>query len=631
MFIFSGVQKLQPFYTETPTSINQNKKFMKKTLLLIFSAISCTCFAQNNFISTIGTGGYDELYAVIQTPDGGFIGAGYTDDNSNNDYTYVVKVNANGQQVWNKIVQGTTGFSEGYGIINTSDGGFVISGSMNDKMAILKFDANGNLSWSKQYNELISSDASKLLQTADGGYLLSGGISADGGNQYQSYLIKTDASGNVQWSKKYFNTYYSVILDIKKTNDGNYVFIAVNYSEDADSDDTTYIVKTNTSGGVLWSKYFTEAGFYADGRSLLPTSDGGYVIAGYTYGNEDDGFMVKVDGSGNFKWSKYTNEGSSFYSVIEVSDGSYVAIGYGYNGETNDLIYLTKVSSAGALVWTRTISFDNLAANVYHLLKTGNGYIGVGSLYDYEEGNSSALFMKFDANFNSCKPAAAATGWEDFGVFGNATVPTFTGTTSVSNASVTTSTNGTFTNICTALPLTLLDFNAEAKVQSVALKWKTGEEKNTDYFDVETSIDAKIFTAVAQVKAAGNSTSIKSYTAVDKNPVAGDNWYRLKMVDKDGQYAYSNILKISFTGKSIMLVYPNPAVNNAIVVFNAEKAGSYSIQVTDLSGKLLQTIKGAATEGENKVNLSVGNYARGTYLVNIRTETSTSALKLNKQ
>jgi hypothetical protein len=605
---------------------------MRKLILLVSFLIAIKSFAQTSFISEAGTTGDEELYNVVQSADGNFFAAGFSNSNDADGDTYLAKLNSSGQQLWSKIAS-TSVYDEGFGIINTTDGGFAVSGSTGNKMGILKFDASANLSWSKQYNELTASDGSRMLQTSDGGYLFPGGISSDNFNTAQSYLIKTDASGNVQWSKKYFNVDYSFIYDVKKTADNNYVFLAINYSN-IDSD-SAYIVKINSSGSVIWCKYFYSSTEYVDGFALNATSDGGYVITGETYASAENGFILKIDGNGNYKWSKSTNvgfdEGTIFFDAVETSDGGYVAAGQYYNIDSA-YFYFTKFNSTGNVVWTKRLSYSDGYNIVYKIIKTSDGgYLSAGSTGSSIQAQNGFI-IKFDANFNSCRPMVNIGNIITFGNLATGNAPTYNGNTTVTNTAVSVTNAGSVTNKCNALPLTLLSFNGSMQNKVVNLQWKTSQEINTSYFDIEKSIDAKVFTSFARVTAAGNSNVIKSYATSDNNPSKGENWYRLKMVDKDGVFAYSNQVKVNNNSNGSVYLYPNPALGHAALYFNSNNICNYVLKITDMSGKTLQTLTGKFIPGDNIIHLDAASLARGLYLVSVVAEGQPKVvLKLNKQ
>lgn len=100
--------------------------------------------------------------------------------------------------------------------------------------------------------------------------------------------------------------------------------------------------------------------------------------------------------------------------------------------------------------------------------------------------------------------------------------------------------------ITTPLPMTLLSFTAAAIEKQVALKWCTASEKNNDYFTIERSTNGVTFTELAQIKAAGNSSVLLNYRAMDEHPFTGISYYRLKQTDYDGRFSYSLVAPVEF-------------------------------------------------------------------------------------
>jgi hypothetical protein len=137
------------------------------------------------------------------------------------------------------------------------------------------------------------------------------------------------------------------------------------------------------------------------------------------------------------------------------------------------------------------------------------------------------------------------------------------------------------------LPLNLLSFTGSIVDNAHQLNWTTIQEKNTDYFIIEHAIDANNFKAIGKTMASGQNTLENNYTFFNKNPMYGNNFYRLQIFDKDGKYTYSNVILLSYLGSKVSInVYPNPAasiinvsLNN--VVLNA----NVHIQIVDMSGK----------------------------------------------
>jgi hypothetical protein len=113
------------------------------------------------------------------------------------------------------------------------------------------------------------------------------------------------------------------------------------------------------------------------------------------------------------------------------------------------------------------------------------------------------------------------------------------------------------------LPVTLTRFTAVAESSTVLLSWSTTEEANSDRFDIERSANGKQWSRIASVASQGDSKVLVNYSHVDASPLAGQNFYRLKMVDRgadgqDGMFAYSQIRNVSFKGEGGVAPYPNP-------------------------------------------------------------------------
>jgi hypothetical protein len=173
------------------------------------------------------------------------------------------------------------------------------------------------------------------------------------------------------------------------------------------------------------------------------------------------------------------------------------------------------------------------------------------------------------------------------------------------------------------LPLQLLNFNAFAESNTtVGLKWSTAQEINVDRFDIERSTDGNSFAKVGQTKAVGNSQIQQNYYAQDKNLPAGTTvlYYRLKMIDNDNTYKYSNIevVKLNAAQSGDWLLYPNPVSIDPFVHLQVPAGISVKeIQFFDGTGKLMSRHKQAVNNNNNTyiINLPINILASGNYIV----------------
>ncbi|MFA6058452.1 MAG: T9SS type A sorting domain-containing protein [Taibaiella sp.] len=174
------------------------------------------------------------------------------------------------------------------------------------------------------------------------------------------------------------------------------------------------------------------------------------------------------------------------------------------------------------------------------------------------------------------------------------------------------------TGIGVILPVTYTYFNARKINNDVRLTWETAQEINSDYFEIQTSVDGKSFIAVDHLKAAGNSSTSRSYTYIDKNITAGDHFYRLKQVDRDGKSEYSSVRLVEnniIDNRKGLLIAPNPASGNIhINVGQSNEIKTLNIYTVD--GKKIFTKNLAITENETSV--STAGLQAGTYIAELR-------------
>ena len=135
------------------------------------------------------------------------------------------------------------------------------------------------------------------------------------------------------------------------------------------------------------------------------------------------------------------------------------------------------------------------------------------------------------------------------------------------------------------LPVSLLNFTAKNKEQSILLTWQTATEINTNFFNIERSFDGIHFNSIGKVKAVGNSNIIRNYKYNDNDlSENGEIYYRLQAIDIDGTGSYSKIEKIKFTTSQIAFsVYPNPA--KGVVYVNTK--GIIAVTIVDNAGHVL--------------------------------------------
>jgi hypothetical protein len=255
-------------------------------------------------------------YSVQQTTDGGYIMTGYYDPNGDYTLVWLLKTDANGDTLWTKTfgnpIWGT--MNVGYSVRQTTDGGYIIAGRrvvdvVSTDLYLIKTDANGDLLWSKTYDFGRLEAGYSVQQTTDSGYIIVGSTYRPGpnGEYWYAYLIKTDALGNMLWSKIFGDggDYHSEAFSVQQTTDDGYILTGwIGLSPFCIPEG--YLIKTDASGGTLWTKRY--GGLYHIARSVQQTTDGSYIIVGYRrdeYGNPMQIWFLKTNAGGDILWTKY--------------------------------------------------------------------------------------------------------------------------------------------------------------------------------------------------------------------------------------------------------------------------------------------------------------------------------------
>lgn len=177
------------------------------------------------------------------------------------------------------------------------------------------------------------------------------------------------------------------------------------------------------------------------------------------------------------------------------------------------------------------------------------------------------------------------------------------------------------------IPLSLLSFNASYNGQSVNLSWKTTNELNSKNFVIERSEDGRNFSAIGTVNA-NNSTAENNYSFSDQSPVSGASFYRLKIVDLDGKFKYSNIAVINTKLKNKFSAYPNPSTDN-ITISHAKAGVNSMIMVYSNDGKQLLQVK--VSKDAVQTSLDISKLVTGTYHVSFVNGSERSSLEFIKR
>ena len=315
-----------------------------------------------------------EGLAIVQTQDGGYLICANDSENYWQDYQsisnnniYLIKVDANGQEQWSQFYEERDANDMHY----TDDGGVVIAISYTEEeaMSLLKIDENGQEEWEKIY-EVDGGHFNTVQQNSDGGYIACGVIRSSGLNEI--FLLKTNADGDSLWFKSeyaqqgessYWEGQYGYC--IQETLDGGYI-IAGRKHIGSGTVTRPWIIKTNSAGDSMWSKsplsgsYESEEGAI---YSIIQDNEENYIACGT---NNGDMLMVKTDANGETLW--YQNFGElelneNGKKILQTTEGEYIIGGMkNYNNSGASDIYVVKTNEFGNI--TSTIELPTINKNL---------------------------------------------------------------------------------------------------------------------------------------------------------------------------------------------------------------------------------------------------------------------------
>jgi len=409
-------------------SINQ-MFFRMKTLTLLFSTLlALNLHAQNPVISwqkSLGGSNEEIASSIQQTSDGGYIVAGYsgstngevTGNHGNGDY-WIVKLSSTGDTIWQKSLGGSLS-DMANSIQQTSDGGYIVAGyssSTNGDVTgnhgvydywIVKLSSSGTIIWQKSIGGSSQDYTSTIQQTSDGGYIIAGSSQSTNGDvtgnhgNFDCWIVKLNSSGTLIWQKSLGGSGDDFAYQIRQTSDGGYIVAGVSSSTNGDvtenhGNEDYWIIKLNSSGVLMWQKSLGGSGTDV-AYSIQQTSDGGFIVAGYSGSNDsdvtgnngsDDYWIVKLSPVGDTIWQKSLGGSGADVatSIQQTSDGGFIVAGVtsSNDGDMSGIHHggidycIIKLNSTGNILWHKLLGGSNEEIT-YSIQQTSDyGYIVAG-------------------------------------------------------------------------------------------------------------------------------------------------------------------------------------------------------------------------------------------------------------
>jgi hypothetical protein len=339
------------------------------------------------FMKTFGGTGYDSGRYVQQTSDGGYIITGETDGD-----VWLIKTDRNGNIEWDRNLGGRSS----YCVQQTTDGGYIIVGKTGGDVWLIKTNITGDIEWDNHFGGADKDFGYYVQQTKDGGYIIVGETKSYGAGMEDVYLIKTDNSGNMLWNKTFGGAVDDIGYCVQQTSDDGYIITGFTYSFGWGDFNDIWLIKTDNNGDELWNKTFQIRTDWDEGRYVQQTTDGGYIITGYTqqWGYYWEVFLLKTDNAGNKIWSTTPGYGDIGYCVRQTTDGGYIITGGDYFTGGSDVL-LIKTTSSGNKQWEQQFGGFKVHAIGFCVQQTTDGgFIVVGETGSYDTGDFDVYLIK---------------------------------------------------------------------------------------------------------------------------------------------------------------------------------------------------------------------------------------------
>jgi len=363
------------------------------------------------FSLSLGSNASDLVTGIIQADDGGIVLCGYTIASAFGDNDiFIIKLGADRSIVWSNLYGGAGNDQATY-LEKTADGGFIIGGHTTsfsgsfDPLTI-KLDASGNVQWSKYYRWLNEDYSNCVIQTNDGGYILTGYSNSFGSGGYDIYSLKIDQSGSIMWVRCYGGQFNEFGNAIRQTSDGGYIIGGYTFSFGSLGDG--YILKLYGDGVINWSKTYGSTGF--DNIKDLQLASNGYIACGSTssFGLfAEDGYVLSIDNQGFVYWSRTFggNVGAvdQFNRVIQTSDGGFIFGGMMQNtNENGSDMCLVKLFGDGAFNYAKI--FGGVGTDIGSALsvKSDGGYLLAGSTASFGAGANDVYIQSLKNDGIGC-------------------------------------------------------------------------------------------------------------------------------------------------------------------------------------------------------------------------------------
>jgi len=373
------------------------------SFILLADAFSLEGGPKEEWNRTFGGPYGDGFWSLQRTGDGGCILAGYTASKAEGADLWLLRADQEGDPLWNKTFGGS-GEDVGYFVLETKDGGYLVTGSTDsfgmggERLWLLKTDSRGIKEWDRIFGGFVSSSGDggwAAEATEDGGYIVTGYTQSIGAGRKDLWLLKTDGQGNEIWDKTFGGTEDDVGMSVAGTGDEGYIVTGRTASFGSGGDDI-WLLKTDSQGREEWNATFggknDDAGF-----QVLDGGDG-YALVGRTESGSDDEriVLIKTDDEGQKLWER-TYKGSAGTSLQPTSDGGFIIAGRIDSEESGRDGLLIKTDSSGRAQWATPLRGEGEDIGTWAVENSDGSYLFAGITSSYGSGAEDGWLVKFQA------------------------------------------------------------------------------------------------------------------------------------------------------------------------------------------------------------------------------------------
>ena len=471
---------------------------------------------------------------------------------------------------------------------------------------------------------------------ADGTYP-QGSLTYDGGTGYLYGMTNGGGANNlgVIFKIRPDGTGYTDLLDFAGASngstpygnliyDGTFLY-GMTYNGGTGNKGTIFKIKPDGTGYVRLLNFAGAANGSFPYGSLV--YDGTYL-----YGMTEQGganfkgviFKIKPDGTGYVRLLSFAGatNGSYTHGSLIYDGASGFLFGMTYNGGANSVGTVFKILTDGT-GYVNLLDFAGASNGAYPF---GTPVYDGTFLYGFTQGggaNSEGNLFKIKpdgSGFSDLIDFTGAIGSYPYGspvLVGNCLYGmTYAGGVNGIGAIF------SYGSGCSSLPVELLSFNANPlNNKTVLTQWVTSSEINNDHFLVQRSQDGQNWEDVGKVKGAGTSSMQHSYMLMDEQPYRGTSYYRLKQVDFSSDYKYYGPVAVKLEGLEIVTLFPNPTMDHTDYTVISSVESRVRITLTDLLGRNIVSESNNLHIGENHLNIAMGEFATGSYFLQLITET----------